>query len=177
MIEWDKAVDSGKGAAALIKTHGAGVVSAGVSEGFEWGRDTPKLTTLGTKEIRKYVRGAKSGVWYVYKAKRKWRGEAWIRVVSCQPGITWGLDRHGGEAAVMVMKPIAGAGLIYGTKNAEARSTEQIAVAASQGARRTYIAYKGAKVQWLDPGETPEEEDMLLEVQNTELDVDLTGET
>ena len=77
----------------------------------------------------------------------------------------------------MVMKPIAGAGLIYGTKNAEARSTEQIAVAASQGARRTYIAYKGAKVQWLDPGATPKEEDMLFEVQNVKLDVDLTGET
>ena len=29
--------------------------------------------------------------------------------------------------------PIAGAGLIYGTKNGEARSTEQIAAAVSQG--------------------------------------------
>ena len=173
-VAWKKDVDSGQGTAALIKTHGAEVVSAEVGEDFEWGRVEPTQTKLGTDEIRKYVRGAKSGKWYVYTAERKWQGEMWIRVISCQPGITWGLDRYGGEAAVMVMLPAAGAGLIYGTKNAEARSTEQIAVAVSQGARRTYIAYKEAEVQWLDPGETPAEEDVLFEIEPTKLVVDLT---
>ena len=74
----------------------------------------------------------------------------------------------------MVMRPIAGAGLVYGTKMGEVRSTEQIAVAVDQGARRTYVAYKGGAVQWLDPGESPKEQDFLFETENRALTVDLT---
>ena len=173
-IQWEEKAESGTGTAELIKTHGTDVVSAEVSEGFEWGRDEPKQTKLDTTEIRKYVRGAKSGGWHVYKAKQKWHGEVWIKVVTCQPAITWGLDRHGREAAVMVMEPIAGAGLVHGTKNGEVRSTTQIGIAASEGECLTYVAYKEGEAQWLPPGVSPTEEDKLFEIEPTKLVVDLT---
>ena len=73
--------------------HGAGVACAKLSADLK--RKVPKNQGLeiGPAEMKAYVEESSSQTWHVYEAKKKWRGEAWIKVLTCQCGVTWGMDQ------------------------------------------------------------------------------------
>ena len=124
--------------------------------------------------MKAYVEESSSQTWHVYEAKKKWRGEAWIKVLTCQCGVTWGMDRNGNRAAVMIMDAAAAYALIDGTKHKELRSTKNISCAADEGNHLTYIARKEDAI-WIEGGRNPEQEDQMHPVTTKKtLTIDLT---